>query len=552
MKNNLYWKIGNAEMIKRKNLKNLFIKDQFHYFALMIIMALALWVRIHFLSAPIRYDEAWTFNFYASKPLSYGLSKYLDPNNHLLNTFLIHLSCSLFGNKPWIIRLPAFIFGILLVPASYLVGRFFYNRNAALFATGLVASSSVLVQYSTDARGYTMVSFGFMALLLISGHIARRIKPAPLWAAFIATSVLGFYAMPTMLYPFLLIVIWLLFTIDKKKQLTSLIVAVLLTGALTFFLYLPVLVTSGIASLTSNDWVKALPLNRFFPAFYKNLPVVWEEWNRDTPFVLQLLFFTGFLTTVLTGRNTGNLRIRYVFTGMLGFLLLVFLQRVVPFARVWLFLLPLYFSVAAAGIAWVVSFFESRVDVRKWPFFPVLTIALTLFLCMRIYSTGSPGLSNDTVDDFVEAEPVARFLTKHIRPWDEIISSLMPVAAPLSYYLNYYGIREPVKACWTSNSSKRCSFPAIGLRLFIVIKEGNRIKNELPQQERFDGVFNEKQNDLEDILARHSVSGSSFSSPRLIYENGSTRVYELVRHKSNFSNGPAANSGLFGNNFRTF
>lgn len=56
----------------------------------MIILVLALWVRIHFLSVPIRYDEAWGYNFYASKPLSYGLSQYIDPNNHLLNTFLVH------------------------------------------------------------------------------------------------------------------------------------------------------------------------------------------------------------------------------------------------------------------------------------------------------------------------------------------------------------------------------------------------------------------------------------------------------------------------------
>ncbi len=185
---------------------------------------------------------------------------------------------------------------------------------------------------------------------------------------------------------------------------------------------------------------------------------------------------------------------------------------------------------AAAGITWLFSLLDSRVNLRKWPIFSVLTTAITVFLCLQIYSTGSPSLSCDTTGVFVEAEPVARFLKEYIRPGDEIISSLMPVYAPLSYYLNSFGIHQTLKACWTSGSSEECKWPAHGLRVLTILKTGHRVGRILPQMERFDGVFNERQNDLGDILYRHGVSDLLFFSPRLIYKIGSARVYESVRY----------------------
>ncbi len=292
-------------MIKQQIKQILHIEYNFQFFALLVIIGLGLWVRIAFLSVPIRFDEAWTYNFYASKPLTYGLSRYIDPNNHLLNTFLVHLSSTLFGNKPWIIRLPAFVFGFLLIPITYFASRFFYNRDAALLAAGLVASSSVLVQYSANARGYTMVSFAFMTLLFIAGHIVQRKKPGLLWGAFIVTAVLGFYAIPTMLYPFVLILVLLIFPLYKNKLLRALIIAVGLTGVLTLLLYLPVIVSSGTTSLTSNDYVKATAFNIFLPAFLENMPVVWQEWNRDIPFFIQLIFLIGFFVAVFAARDVG-------------------------------------------------------------------------------------------------------------------------------------------------------------------------------------------------------------------------------------------------------
>jgi hypothetical protein len=84
-------------------------------------------LRAAFINQPMRYDEALTFNEFASRPLYYGLSFYPDPNNHLLNTLLVHLAFVGLGNQPWVLRLPALIGGVLLVPATYVLTRLLYG-----------------------------------------------------------------------------------------------------------------------------------------------------------------------------------------------------------------------------------------------------------------------------------------------------------------------------------------------------------------------------------------------------------------------------------------
>ena len=137
-------------------------EDKKHLYVVLLILLLGVLVRLFFLFQPIRYDEAFTFVNFASKPIYRGLSDYSYPNNHLFHTLLVRLAYLFFGNQTWIIRLPAFIAGILIVPAAYVVMRIYSNKMTALLTAGLVAASPSLIFYSTNARGYTLVSFIFL------------------------------------------------------------------------------------------------------------------------------------------------------------------------------------------------------------------------------------------------------------------------------------------------------------------------------------------------------------------------------------------------------
>src|SRR2546426_688740 len=55
-------------------------------------------LRLHYLGAPMRYDEAFTFDNYAVMRVGDITSTYNFPNNHILYTLLVHFTWRLFGN----------------------------------------------------------------------------------------------------------------------------------------------------------------------------------------------------------------------------------------------------------------------------------------------------------------------------------------------------------------------------------------------------------------------------------------------------------------------
>ena len=100
----------------------------------------AAFLRLVFIHQPMRFDESFTFWHFASKPLVVALSSYSAPNNHLFNTLLVHIAYRLLGNEPWILRLPAFLAGVAIVPAVYF----------AACSMRLVRESTTTLRFSTN------------------------------------------------------------------------------------------------------------------------------------------------------------------------------------------------------------------------------------------------------------------------------------------------------------------------------------------------------------------------------------------------------------------
>jgi 4-amino-4-deoxy-L-arabinose transferase-like glycosyltransferase len=116
-------------------------EDRLYLWALTTLIVLAAAIRLYDIDRPMNYDETYTYLTYASRPLAEALSNYSQPNNHLWHTALVHLSTALFGNAPWAIRLPAFLAGVVLAPATYLAARMLAVGRGALIAAALVAEN---------------------------------------------------------------------------------------------------------------------------------------------------------------------------------------------------------------------------------------------------------------------------------------------------------------------------------------------------------------------------------------------------------------------------
>lgn len=282
------------------------IEDKLHLYSLLAIMLSGAIVRFFYLFQPMRYDEAQTHIFYASKPIYFALSCF-SFSDHLLNTLLIFITTRLFGSEPWSIRLPAFFAGILIIPAAYLVARIFYNKNAALLTAALVASSVPLILYSTNGRGYTLLCLFFLLLVAVSHQLKRTNSPA-LWFFFVIFAVLGFYAIPTMLYAFGAVFTWLLLSVfrrnievEKKVFIKHLFLYSLAMFVVVFLLYSPVLVVANWRQQGArlNVYLGPLPYPEFFSSILLRVRELSIQWSRGIPFLIQVFIIIGLSVSVV-------------------------------------------------------------------------------------------------------------------------------------------------------------------------------------------------------------------------------------------------------------
>jgi hypothetical protein len=400
-------------------------------------------VRVPYMSQPMRFDEAYTYNTYASQPWFVTVSKYDEPNNHVLHSLLVLVSTRVFGDAPWSVRLPAFLAGVLLLPATMLLAAQVGGRRSATLAGLLVATSSPLIEYSTNARGYTLVCFCAVCGWLLAVRLVRRCNRAA-WAGWGGLAVVGCWTIPVMVYPLLMQLAWMecqhrtgvtraAYGATYRRWLCG------ITGsaaALTLVCYLPVLLVSGPASLFGNGYVQALPVRQFLSGSIDwGLELVALLW-RDVPVAIQFLFLAG-LAFAMQNCNGWVRAARRTALGSLAAVgLLVLLQRVLPFPRVWLFLLPLGAVLIATGLVRLIRLVPSR-PARIATFFMMIALVATCPLMNALRRDSiRQSLETGTLPD---AERIVYDLPGLLRPGEPVITA-SPSSAPLVYYARRAGL----------------------------------------------------------------------------------------------------------------
>ncbi|MBI4494294.1 MAG: glycosyltransferase family 39 protein [Chloroflexi bacterium] len=414
-----------------------------------LIVLIGTVARVSFLSQPARYDEAHTFNEFASRPLYYALSFYPEPNNQLFHTLLVHISSMLLGNQLWAIRLPALVAGILLVPTTYVLGHLLYGRSAGLLAAAAVAGSSFLVEYSTNARGYTLLTLLFLATLSLVAYARQTGNRAALLVSAILAA-LGFYTIPTMLYAFAPILAWAVVSIltaptreigRRGQELGLFVVPLAITGILVFLLYLPVILVSGPENLLSNRFVTPLGWDQVLASLPGSLASTWSFWNRDVPGVISVAFAAGVVVATVFVQDTGRGRVPLPLLAVGCCVSLVLAQRVVPFERVWIFLLPLYFLVACSGIVCVAKVVGARLEQRGKAIqaAAVASVALAVLMSAHVLVNRSVLYSSET-GNFQDAEAITVTVRDIVQAGDRV-QTIVPASLPqIQYYFKRHGL----------------------------------------------------------------------------------------------------------------
>jgi hypothetical protein len=424
-------------------------KDSRSIFTILgIITLLGFFLRILDLNQSIAYDEAYTFIHFASRPFKHILADYSAPNNHIFHTILVGIAYRLFGGQPWVLRLPAFIAGILMIPAVYVTGRRFFSPYQALAAAGLAAVMPLFINYSVNGRGYTMLVLFALLLANFGGILVIRQSGLAL-IAFTLTAALGFYTIPIFLYPMAGISLWVVVTYlfskeprtDKVRKLGIFLGACMLAGLLTLVLYSPVILFgSGLSSIVGNEIVKSLSWSTFIENLDPRILKAWNKWMIGVSPTFEYVFLAGFLISVLFYRKVSNQKLPLQVFLALAVAVLLVLQRVSPLPRIWIFLEAFYLMFAAAGLIWLVGLLLRKVTglglADRVFSFAIPLVFIAAFANMLIARAQNPVFRDR---DLLPEAYAAGYIAEHLRPEDTIVAT-GPVDIQTAYYLSLHGI----------------------------------------------------------------------------------------------------------------
>lgn len=429
---------------RRQLVRNVIRLVQRHRGWLLAVTVLAAAIRIPYLDQPMRYDESHTFVKYASMPSFLIVTRYDEPNNHILHSLAVRASTRLLGDDAWVIRLPALVCGILLVPVTLLWGSVVAGRLAGIAAGLLVAIHSNLVEFSVNARGYTMAALLFAIACIGARDVLRRGNLLS-WILTTGAMVLCLWTLPTMVYGLVGLGTWMVLESafgrdhgsrrrDGRLVTACLVVIVLVTG----MLYAPVVLAHG-----PGEFVEILtgsaPAQRPAETPRPTALVEVGVWlTRDLPLAVQGLILLAIATSAVLGKPTA-LRSRQfaVFSGLLV-AILVAVPAVRPPERTWTFAVAPLLLLAGCGL---------EVWSRRLPFTGRGRVFIAALVFVAVGAAGFRVVSSETIRSsdqtgrFPEAKELVELISDQVRDREPVVA-ITPASAPIVYYGRRTGLSE--------------------------------------------------------------------------------------------------------------
>lgn len=402
-------------------------------------------IRLAYIAQPMRYDESVTYLYFVRLPWSEAVATYTYPNNHVLHTVLVKAVSTLFGASPAALRIPAFLAGVAVIPATYAAARELYGGRAALFAAAICATSGALVLYSTNARGYTLVVLAFLLLVLSAARILRGARTSE-WLAFAIVAALGLWTIPVMLYPLGAVSLWLALSFavaeePRRADLGRLGRALALAALLTLVLYAPVLSHDGLSALTRNKFVAATGWYQFLGELPSSFREAFASWSQGVWLIVYLVLAACAVVAVRRHRSVSRFPVGLPLAAYVWCAWLLAVNHRAPFARVWLWFLPVLAALGGAGLL-LLSEGRPRARALVPSRLAAFIVAITIALATSVVLSRAVPLSLDT-GTYRDASRAADLLARAIGPTDRVLVSL-PTNAPLAFYLEQKGLSSSV------------------------------------------------------------------------------------------------------------
>lgn len=471
-------------------------------------------LRILRLDAPIRFDEAYTFNVHASTPFFNLISDYTTPNNHVFHSVMVRCSYLLFGDSPLALRLPALVAGILVIPATFWWARRLFGNVPAILASALAAGAASLIGYSTNARGYTMVTLAVLvAFSLAIGLRDKRNLFA--WTLFVIVLTLGFFTVPVMLYGTCVVGVWLLLSAEDARRWSmflELSAAAASVTVLTCALYVPIAVRVGVGAIVANPFVRTLRMDVFLNGLPELVTGVMQSWAYPAMLLLVLLAALG--ASLFAGGEGGRQSRRLHIALFATVAAIIAAQRVLPYTRVMVPLFPLAYGLAAVGLTMFVNRLGRVGRLISLRGAMVGVLALVLACTPALMRSGSPEVFDEL--------PMIIAKLKPMLGEDDVIAVTIPLNEPLRYHAR----RAQLPPGTVEELRLRTSLLDRGEDvLFYMIEE----KTPPP---RVFVTFS-----LPKFKVDHPFLQEHFEQPEQVFETPATRVFRMrVKPESRLSN----------------
>jgi hypothetical protein len=297
------------------------------------IFVLALLIRFSPLSQSLWYDEMHTLGVYISQPWSQIVKGEYSPNNHVLFSLLAKLITPEAGDAAdmtILVRLPSLLAGSL-VPIAL---AWPLRRCCPKLALGIAIVGALhpwLISISAWARGY--------ALLLLLAILATNLLPGRrrwLHWPYALLASLALYTQPLAIL--LIAAHGLAMLLVRRELFMTWFRSALLTGVLTFLLYLPFFQGAR------HYWSRPEQPSTSYPQFILG-SLRTAYWGGDRggtlPVIVSLIVFIGGAIAAKNNPHVGPQLLTFLFTSIFGLLV----PLIIPLAgevRAMLWLIPLY------------------------------------------------------------------------------------------------------------------------------------------------------------------------------------------------------------------
>ena len=433
----------------RKKSEMTKIKNNWSLLLICLIALLATVLRLHNLDAKsMWFDEIYSVS-YTKNPLSIVYDDAPPLYFYALRYWMI------LGDTAFVLRLLSAIFGLLMVPLTYLAGRDFFGSKEGLLASAFMAVSLLGIQESQSARPYTLVGF-FGFLSLYSFYKSYSTKKEFWQAIFCLSTIIAIY---THYLAFLILIAESIFVIAYRKRHASQIKSFFSSLAIMFLAYIPWIIylvkESGLKGLKVHTYPSIVVVNSYVPVvFYRII-----SYFSNTKYLLPV-----FIAAILYGLYTSYRRKATQYNLLLAGLIIPTGIGVLLMARAhakyFLYALPAYYILSSKAMTSI----KNR------------NLMFTVILSILIVSSGRlVGYYNSEIADW---RSVAEYI--HVNAGVDDVVLIIPSSERISF--KYYfredelEILSLTESDGTPSKTRRVLNRYPGRNMWVVYTDQNRMK----------------------------------------------------------------------------